>query len=279
MGTGSLNDIVVQMNAQLRLVKMSAFEGERIAKVIARAGVCSRRDAERLIADGRVQLNGKALASPAVNVGPDDQVTIDGVPLPRPERARLWRYHKPAGLVVSHKDPQGRPTVFEKLKEQLPRVVSIGRLDLNTEGLLLLTNDGGLERQLELPANGWIRRYRVRVFGKPDAEVLARLKDGVIIDGVKYGAIDAVIDKIQGDNAWLTIAIREGKNREVKRVCDYLGLTVNRLIRTAFGPFQLGELPRGGLQEVPPNVLRDQLGGKFEAGQVSAHRRGKVQRP
>lgn len=258
---------------------MSAFEGERIAKVIARAGICSRRDAERLIEDGRVQLNGKALASPAVNVGPHDTVLIDGVPLPAPERARLWRYHKPAGLVVSHKDPQGRPTVFEKLREQLPRVVSIGRLDLNTEGLLLLTNDGELERQLELPANGWIRRYRVRVFGKPDPEVLARLKDGLTIQGVKYGAIDAVIDKIQGDNAWLTVAIREGKNREVKKVCDHLGLRVNRLIRVAFGPFQLGDLPRGGLQEVPPNVLRDQLGGKIGAGHAHAHRRGKVQRP
>lgn len=258
---------------------MSEFEGERIAKVIARAGICSRRDAEKLIEEGRVHLNGKPLASPAVNVGEGDAVTIDGVPLPAAERARLWRYNKPPGLVVSHKDPQGRPTVFEKLKTQLPRVVSIGRLDLNTEGLLLLTNDGGLERQLELPANGWIRRYRVRVYGKPDPEVLAKLKDGVTIEGVKYGSIDAVIDKLQGDNAWLTVAIREGKNREVKRVCDHLGLRVNRLIRVAFGPFQLGDLPRGGLQEVPPNVLRDQLGGMIEAGHAHAHRRGKVQRP
>lgn len=258
---------------------MSEFEGERIAKVIARAGICSRRDAERLIEEGHVQLNGKPLASPAVNVGPNDTVTIDGVPLPAPERARLWRYNKPAGLVVSHKDPQGRPTVFEKLKTQLPRVVSIGRLDLNTEGLLLLTNDGELERQLELPANGWIRRYRVRVFGRPDPEVLAKLKDGVTIDNVKYGSIDAVIDKLQGDNAWLTVAIREGKNREVKKVCEHLGLRVNRLIRVAFGPFQLGDLVRGGLEEVPPKVLRDQLGGKVEAGHAHANRRRKVQRP
>jgi len=267
------------MNAGEARVKMSEFEGERIAKVIARAGICSRRDAERMIADGRVILNGKPLTSPAVNVGPEDFVTIDGTPLPQPERARLWRYHKPAGLVVSHKDPQGRPTVFEKLQSQLPRVVSIGRLDLNTEGLLLLTNDGELERQLELPANGWIRRYRVRVFGRPDPEVLAKLKAGIEIEGVKYGSIEAVIDKLQGDNAWLTIAIREGKNREVKRVCEHLGLRVNRLIRTSFGPFQLGDLPRGGLQEVPPNVLRDQLGGKLGPGHSHAHRRGKVQRP
>jgi 23S rRNA pseudouridine2605 synthase len=274
-----LNDIVVQMNGEARPVKMSEFAGERIAKVIARAGICSRRDAERLIEQGRVQLNGKPLASPAVNVGPGDAVTVDGVPLPAPERARLWRYNKPAGLVVSHKDPQGRPTVFDKLKTQLPRVVSIGRLDLNTEGLLLLTNDGELERQLELPANGWIRRYRVRVYGKPDAEALAKLKDGVTIDNVKYGSIDAVIDKLQRDNAWLTVAIREGKNREVKKVCDHLGLRVNRLIRIAFGPFQLGDLVRGGLEEVPPKVLRDQLGGKIEAGHAHAHRRGKVQRP
>jgi 23S rRNA pseudouridine2605 synthase len=279
MGSGSLNGIVVQMNAQARRVKMSEFAGERIAKVIARAGLCSRRDAERLIAEGRVGLNGKAITSAAINVGADDRITVDGAPLPEAERARLWRYHKPAGLVVSHRDPQGRPTVFDKLKTQLPRVVSIGRLDLNTEGLLLLTNDGGLERMLELPANGWVRRYRVRAFGKPDPAALEKLKQGVVIDGVRYGAVDAVIDKAQGDNSWLTIAIREGKNREVKRVCEHLGLKVNRLIRTAFGPFQLGDLPRGGLQEVPPKVLKEQLGEKFGAHRPHADRRGKVQGP
>jgi 23S rRNA pseudouridine2605 synthase len=254
---------------------MSAYEGERIAKVIARAGVCSRRDAERLIADGRVTLNGKRLSSAAVNVTPRDQIRIDGELLPEAETARLWRYHKPEGLVVSHKDPQGRPSVFDKLREQLPRVVSIGRLDINTEGLLLLTNDGELARLLELPATGWVRRYRVRAFGRADPQALEGLRNGIEIDGVRYGPIEARIDKEQGDNCWLTFAIREGKNREIKKVCEYLGLRVNRLIRTSFGPFQLGELPRGGLDEVPAKVLKDQLGGRLKSGH--ADRRGKVQ--
>lgn len=256
---------------------MSAFEGERIAKVIARAGICSRRDAERLIEEGRVTVNGKRLTSPAVNVTPSDEVRIDGERLPQPEGARLWRYHKPAGLVVSHRDPQGRPTVFDKLREQLPRVVSIGRLDLNTEGLLLLTNDGELERLLELPATGWVRRYRVRAFGRPDEKAMARLGQGIEIDGVRYGPIEARIDRDQGDNVWMTVAIREGKNREVKKVCEHLGLRVNRLIRTAFGPFQLGDLPRGGIEEVPGKVLKEQLGGRL--ADQHAHRRGKVQGP
>jgi 23S rRNA pseudouridine2605 synthase len=255
---------------------MSEFEGERIAKVIARAGICSRRDAERLIGEGRVTLNGKRLASAAINVTAKDQIRIDGELLPEKETARLWRYHKPDGLVVSHKDPQGRPTVFEKLREQLPRVVSIGRLDLNTEGLLLLTNDGELARLLELPANGWIRRYRVRAFGRPDPAALERLKKGIEIEGVRYGPIEARIDKEQGDNAWLTVSIREGKNREVKKVCEHLGLKVNRLIRTSFGPFQLGDLPRGGIEEIPPKVLKEQLGGRLKTS--DADRRGKVQR-
>lgn len=256
---------------------MSEFEGERIAKVIARAGVCSRRDAERLIVDGRVTLNGKTLKSAAVNVTAKDAIRVDGKLLPQKEESRLWRYHKPDGLVVSHKDPQGRETVFEKLREQLPRVVSIGRLDFNSEGLLLLTNDGELARLLELPATGWIRRYRVRAYGKVDDAMLAKLKDGVEIEGVRYGPIEAKIDKMQGDNCWLTFAIREGKNREVKKVCEHLGLKVNRLIRTSFGPFVLGDLARGGIAEVPPKVLKEQLGGKF--GDRRADRRGKVQRP
>ena len=252
---------------------MSEFEGERIAKVMARAGLCSRRDAEKMIGEGRVSLNGKTLASAAVNVTPRDQVRVDGKPLPQREDMRLWRYHKPDGLVVSHKDPQGRQTVFEKLREQLPRVVSIGRLDLNTEGLLLLTNDGGLARQLELPAAGWIRRYRVRAYGKVDDAMLARIRAGVEIDGMRYGPIEATIDRTQGDNCWLTFAIREGKNREIKKLCDYLGLKVNRLIRTSFGPFVLGKLARGGIEEVPPKVLREQL------GPTHADRRRKIQRP
>ena len=227
------------------MVKESTFEGERIAKAIARAGLCSRRDAERLVAEGRVKLNGKVLASPAVNVTPQDNIQVDGRPLPQKEDSRLWRYHKPAGLVTSHKDPDGRRTVFDALREQLPRVISIGRLDINTEGLLLLTNDGELARLLELPATGWIRRYRVRAYGRPDPQALERLKGGVTLEGVHYGPIEAQIDKMQGDNAWLTISIREGKNREVKKICEHLGLQVNRLIRIAFGPFQLGDLERG----------------------------------
>jgi 23S rRNA pseudouridine2605 synthase len=241
---------------------MSDFEGERIAKVIARAGICSRRDAERMIAEGRVSLNGKTLSSPAINVTDTDVVAIDGKPLPHKQQSRLWRYHKPPGLVVSHRDPEGRPTVFEAVAKELPRVVSIGRLDLNTEGLLLLTNDGELARLLELPATGWVRRYRVRVHGSPDPAVLAKLAGGISIDGVHYGPIEASVDKIQGSNAWLTFAIREGKNREVKKVCEHLGLQVSRLIRTSFGPFQLGDLERGAIAEVPARVLAEQLGRK-----------------
>lgn len=247
------------------MVKESAFEGERIAKAIARAGLCSRRDAERLIAEGRVRLNGKLLASPAINVTPRDAIQIDGKPLPQKEDSRLWRYHKPAGLVTSHKDPEGRRTVFDALREQLPRVISIGRLDINTEGLLLLTNDGELARLLELPATGWVRRYRVRAYGRPDPAALERLKAGLTIDEVHYGPIEARIDKMQGDNAWLSIAIREGKNREVKKICEHLGLEVNRLIRVSFGPFQLGDLERGQVAEVPARVLAEQLGRKISA--------------
>jgi 23S rRNA pseudouridine2605 synthase len=240
----------------------TAFPGERIAKVMARAGLCSRRDAERLIADGRVALNGTVLTSPAVNVGPDDNVLVDGRPLPDAARVRLWRYHKPAGLVVSNRDPRGRPTVFDRLPQELPRVVSIGRLDLNTEGLLLLTNDGDLARELELPATGWLRRYRVRAFGTVDQAALDRLRAGITIEGVRYGAIEAVLERVQGGNAWLLFGLREGKNREVKKVCEHLGLKVNRLIRVSFGPFMLGDLPRGAVEEVHPRVLREQLGRK-----------------
>jgi 23S rRNA pseudouridine2605 synthase len=240
----------------------SAFPGERIAKVMARAGLCSRRDAERFIADGRVTLNGTVLASPAVNVGPGDTVLVDGRPLPDAERVRLWRYHKPAGLVVSNRDPRGRPTVFDRLPQELPRVVSVGRLDLNTEGLLLLTNDGELARELELPATGWLRRYRIRAFGTVDQAMLDRLKAGITVEGVHYGPIEAVLERIQGGNAWLLFGLREGKNREVKKVCEHLGLKVNRLIRVSFGPFMLGDLPRGAVEEVHPRVLREQLGRK-----------------
>jgi 23S rRNA pseudouridine2605 synthase len=240
-----------------------ARTGARIAKLLARAGLCSRREAERWIAEGRVAVNGAVLTSPAINVAPGDRVTVDGKPLPQIEPARLWRYHKVKGLVTTHKDPEGRPTVFERLAKELPRVVSIGRLDYNTEGLLLLTNDGALARLLELPATGWLRRYRVRAFGAVTQAGLDRLERGLTLEGVKYGPIVARIDRVQGDNVWLTLSLREGKNREVKRVLEHLGLKVNRLIRVSFGPFPLGELAPGAVEEVKPRVLRDQLGQRL----------------
>ena len=239
--------------------------GERLAKVMARAGLCSRREAERWVADGRVSVNGQTVTSPALNVGEADRVAVDGRPLPEAAETRLWRYHKPPGLLVSHSDPQGRPTVFEKLPAELPRVVSIGRLDINTEGLLLLTNDGELARALELPATGWTRRYRVRVYGRPDPERLASLARGITLDGIRYGPIEARIDSEKGGNAWLTMALTEGKNREIKLVLEHLGMVVNRLIRVAFGPFQLGDLARGAVEEIPRRVLRDQLGQRLGA--------------
>ncbi len=234
--------------------------GERIAKVMARAGLCSRREAETWIANGRVELNGQVLTTPAVTVTPDDKVLVDGTALPTRERTRLWLYHKPRGLVTTNKDPEGRPTVFDRLPDDLPRVLTVGRLDINTEGLLLLTNDGGLARVLELPATGWLRRYRVRAFGKITQADLDGLQDGVAIDGVLYGAIEAVLDKEQGGNVWMTVSLREGKNREVKRVLEHLGLAVNRLIRVSYGPFQLMDLPENDVREIRGRVLRDQLG-------------------
>ncbi len=238
-------------------------KGERVAKVIARAGLCSRRDAERLVAEGRVALNGKVLATPAVTVGPQDRLEVDGAPIAARERTRLWLFHKPKGLVTTNRDPEGRPTVFSALPADMPRVLSIGRLDINTEGLLLLTNDGGLARVLELPSTGWLRRYRVRVHGKVEQPALDRLARGVTIDGMVYGAIEAAIDRVQGDNIWLTVGLREGKNREVKRVLEHLGLAVNRLIRVSYGPFQLGDLAPREVREVKGRVLRDQLGDKL----------------
>jgi 23S rRNA pseudouridine2605 synthase len=238
-------------------------EPMRVAKAIAHAGLCSRRDAERWIEAGRVTVNGKVLATPAHVVAPGDRVKVDGKLLPEAEAPRLWRYHKPKGLVTSHKDPQGRPTVFEALPPELPRVVSVGRLDLTTEGLLLLTNDGALARHLELPATGWLRRYRVRAYGRISQEALDRLSNGVTIEGVHYGPVEATIDRTQGDNVWLLLGLREGKNREVKRLLEHLGLKVNRLIRISFGPFALGDLKSGAVEEVKPRVLIDQLGAKL----------------
>ncbi len=237
--------------------------GQRIAKVMARAGVCSRRDAEAWIAEGRVAVNGEVLKSPAFNVSETDDVRVDGKPLAAPERTRLFLFHKPRGLVTTARDPEGRQTVFAVLPPDLPRVVAIGRLDINTEGLLLLTNDGGLARVLELPSTGWLRRYRVRAHGIIEQAALDRLSEGVTIDGVDYLGVEAKLDREQGANAWLTLGLREGKNREIKKILEHLGLAVNRLIRVSFGPFELGDLPEGEVMEVRTRVLRDQLGVKL----------------
>ena len=246
----------------------SDIPGERIAKVIARAGLASRREAEAWIGAGRVAVNGAVIASPALNVTASDRIVVDGTPLRHRERTRLFLFNKPRGLVTTHSDPQGRPTIFGGLPKHLPRLISVGRLDLNTEGLLLLTNDGGLARVLELPATAWLRRYRVRALGRVTQEALDRLRAGVTIDGVRYGSVEATLDREQGANVWLTFAIREGKNREVRKVLESLGLKVNRLIRVSFGPFQLGELPDGAVKEVESQALRAELGERIvgEAG-------------
>jgi 23S rRNA pseudouridine2605 synthase len=243
-------------------------EGSRIAKVMARAGLCSRRDAEAWIAAGRVSVNGEVLLSPAYNVSDADDVRVDGQRLGAPERTRLFLFHKPRGLVTTARDPEGRPTIFDALPPDLPRVVAVGRVDINTEGLLLLTNDGGLARVLELPATGWLRRYRVRAHGHIDQAKLDSLSGGISLDGVDYAGIEAKLDREQGSNAWITMGLREGKNREIKKVLEHLGLAVNRLIRVSFGPFELGDLAEGEVAEVRTRVLRDQLGAKLarEAG-------------
>lgn len=238
-------------------------KSERIAKVMARAGLCSRREAESWIADGRVSVNGKKLLTPAVTVTSKDKITVDGQPLPVNEPTRLWLYHKPKGLVTTARDPEGRPTVFDRLPPNLPRVISVGRLDINTEGLLLLTNDGGLARVLELPATGWLRRYRVRAHGTVDDAALEPLRAGLKVDGVQYGPVEATLDRSQGKNVWLTLGLREGKNREVKNLLLALGLEVNRLIRISYGPFQMGDLAPGAVKEVKPKILKDQLGTKL----------------
>ncbi len=237
--------------------------GERIAKIVARAGLCSRRDAEEWIVQGRVAVNGRVINSPALDITASDVVTIDGKPLPERERTRLFLYHKPRGLMTTHDDPEGRPTVFDNLPEGLPRLISVGRLDFNTEGLLLLTNDGGLARALELPDTGWLRRYRVRAHGEVTQAQLDQLKKGIEVDGVKYGSIDATLERDQGANVWIVFAIREGKNREVRNVMAHLGLEVNRLIRVSYGPFQLGEIEEGQVEEIKSRVLREQLGEKI----------------
>jgi 23S rRNA pseudouridine2605 synthase len=246
---------------------------QRIAKVLARAGLCSRRDAERWVAEGRVAIDGKVLTSPAVNVTDANDIRVDGKPLPEKQRARLWRYHKPSGLITTHRDEKGRATVFAALPKELPRLISIGRLDLNSEGLLLLTNDGALARRLELPATGWLRRYKVRVHGIVEPARLTALEKGVTINGVAYGPIRAQLERQQGSNAWIAMSLREGKNREVRRVLEHLGYPVTRLIRLSYGPFQLGHLARGALEEVQKSVLADQLGGGTEPKKNAGRRR------
>lgn len=237
----------------------TAHPGERIAKVMARAGLCSRRDAESWINAGRVSVNGKKLTSAAVNVQANDIVLVDGKPLPDKEGARVWLYYKPKGLMTTARDPEGRPTVFERLPPEMPRVISIGRLDLNSEGLLLLTNDGELARRLELPSTAWVRRYRVRVNGRIDPTILDKVKSGITIEGVRYGPIEAAVDRQQGANAWITMGLTEGKNREIRRICQHFGWPVSRLIRISYGPFQLGEMEPGQVTEVKGKLLKDQL--------------------
>jgi 23S rRNA pseudouridine2605 synthase len=253
----------------------TAGSPERVAKRIARSGFCSRRDAERLIAAGRVAVDGKVLDSPAVAVTDANLITVDGEPLAAAEQARLFRYHKPAGVLTAARDPEGRPTIYDGLPDDLPRLMPIGRLDMGSEGLLLLTNDGELKRRLELPATGWLRRYRVRVHGRIDEAKLEALGGGIAIDGFQYGPIQARLDRVQGSNAWLTVALREGKNREIRRVLEHFGWPVNRLIRLSFGPFQLGGLAAGAIEEVPAKVLQEQIGPRPAAGQRpgSRHRR------
>ena len=247
--------------------------GDRIAKVIARAGLASRRDAEKMIAAGRVTVNGKRIDSPALNVTASDKVTVDGKPVGEPDAPRLWLYHKPTGRVTTTKDEQGRATIFDDLPSEMPRVMSVGRLDLNSEGLLLLTNDGEIKRKLELPSTGWLRKYRVRVKGRPSDEMLNPLREGITADGELFQPMTVTLDRQQGANAWLTIGLREGKNREIRRALAELGLTVNRLIRVSYGPFQLGQLKSGEVEEVRRKVVRDQLGLDSDADRAPVRKK------
>lgn len=240
--------------------KQEGGKGERIAKRLARAGVASRRGAEAMILAGRVTVNGHLITSPALDVRPEDRITVDGRPLPEPEQARLWRYHKPVGLITTTRDERGRPTVFENLPPDLPRVMSVGRLDINSEGLLLLTNDGALKARLESPATGWTRRYRARAKGAPDEAALELLRRGITVDGERFRPMTVTLDRQQGANVWLTLGLTEGRYREVRRALAAIGLTVNRLIRISYGPFQLGDIAPGAVEEVKPRVLREQLG-------------------
>lgn len=252
---------------------MNTPKGERIAKVVARAGICSRREAERYIEQGRIAVNGRVLTSPAVVVTQADVITVDQKPLPAKEKTRVWRYYKPAGLVTSHKDPEGRPTVFDSLPDTLPRVISVGRLDLNSEGLLLLTNDGEFARQMELPSTGWTRRYRVRIHGEMTPEIMEKLAAGVMVEGVRYAGVQVVIDKKQGSNTWLTVALKEGKNREIRRLMEFFGFQVTRLIRISYGPFQLGNLEKGAVDEISGKALQEQTGGQIAIEKLPRHKK------
>ena len=251
----------------------AAGAAERVAKRIARAGVCSRRDAERWIAEGRVAVDGTVLTSPALTVTGANVITIDGAALPEAQAARLFRYHKPAGLLTTAHDPKGRPTIYDRLPDGLPRLMPVGRLDFTSEGLLLLTNDGGLKRRLELPATGWLRRYRVRVHGNVEEARLAGLARGIRVDGFDYGPIEAEVDRVQGSNVWLKVALREGKNREIRRIMEHFGWPVTRLIRLSFGPFQLGGLAEGAVEEITGKVLKEQLGTLLGVGATRPRRR------
>ncbi|NQV48752.1 MAG: rRNA pseudouridine synthase [Rhodospirillaceae bacterium] len=253
---------------------MSEDKPERIAKVLARAGLCSRREAERWIEAGRVKVDGKILTSPAVTVGTGNAIMVDSKPLPQASETRLWRYHKPAGLVTSHSDPQGRPTVFSRLPKELGRVISVGRLDLNSEGLLMLTNDGELARKMEMPSTGWVRRYRVRVKGRVDEKRLDDLKDGVTVAGIQYGAINARLDSQTRTNAWLTVSLSEGKNREIRKVMELLDLEVNRLIRIGYGSFLLGTLSRGAVADVPAKIVRELFDANGEPAKQMKKKKG-----
>jgi 23S rRNA pseudouridine2605 synthase len=250
----------------------STPQGDRIAKVLSRAGVASRREAERMIEAGRISVNGKTITSPALNVTARDTIAVDGKPVTEPEPPRLWLYHKPTGLVTTDRDDKGRETIYDNLPEDMPRVMSIGRLDINSEGLLLLTNDGGIKRKLELPSTGWLRRYRVRVNGRPTDDSLDPLRRGITADGETFQPMQVTLDRQQGANAWLTVGLREGKNREIRRALAEIGLTVNRLIRISYGPFQLGDLKQGAVEEVRRKLMRDQLGLEPEPDQSGTAR-------
>ncbi|KIN61742.1 Ribosomal large subunit pseudouridine synthase B [Sulfitobacter noctilucae] len=255
-------------------------KGDRIAKVLARAGVASRREAERMIEAGRVSVNGAQITSPALNVSENDKITVDGKPVSEPEPPRMWLYHKPAGLVTTTRDEKGRETIYDSFPEDLPRVMTVGRLDLNSEGLLLLTNDGGIKRKLELPSTGWLRRYRVRVNGRPSDEALEPLRRGITVDGEQFQPMTVAIDRQQGANAWLTVGLREGKNREIRRAMEAVNMSVNRLIRISYGPFQLGELKQGEIEELRRKIVRDQLGLVLEDDSGTAAKKPKaVRRP